>query len=102
MPLPIRIKKGLSVSHTYIPSEQEINEWKYIVKWGTYGKNGDEPLRYVRLIDCSSEHLENIIKNLNIFGFCHNRTYEEIAKAILRDRKHEKEEPKTVRIRVFM
>ena len=28
------------------------------VKWGTYGKDGDEPLRYVTIADMSSEHLE--------------------------------------------
>lgn len=29
-------------------------------EWGTYGPNGDQPLRYVRLVDCSSDHLRNI------------------------------------------
>lgn len=28
------------------------------VKWGTYGKNGDEPLRYVTIADMSTEHLQ--------------------------------------------
>ncbi len=31
-----------------------------IAKWGTYGPNGTDPLKYVRLIDCSSEHLVKI------------------------------------------
>jgi hypothetical protein len=29
--------------------------------WGTYGKDGQGPLRNVRLIDCSSEHLGMIL-----------------------------------------
>lgn len=29
--------------------------------WGTYGKSGNEPLRWVRLVDCSTEHLEAIL-----------------------------------------
>lgn len=28
--------------------------------WGTRGKNGDEPLRYVNLVNCDTEHLKNI------------------------------------------
>lgn len=32
------------------------------LKWGTYGINGDEPLKYVELKDCDTNHLRNIIK----------------------------------------
>ena len=28
------------------------------VKWGTYGKNGDEPLKYVAISDMSTQHLQ--------------------------------------------
>ena len=31
-------------------------------EWGTYGKNGNEPLRYIILKDIDDEHLDNIIK----------------------------------------
>jgi hypothetical protein len=30
-------------------------------EWGTYGKNGDEPLKYIILKDICDEHLDNII-----------------------------------------
>ncbi len=30
--------------------------------WGTYGKSGQEPLKWVRLMDCSTEHLEAILR----------------------------------------
>ena len=33
------------------------------VKWGTYGKDGDEPLRYVTIADMSSEHLQACLDN---------------------------------------
>ena len=29
--------------------------------WGTFGKNGDEPLRHILIKDISDSHLENII-----------------------------------------
>lgn len=70
-------------------NDAEIEKYKYTVKWGTYGKNGNEPLRWVRLIDCSSEHLVNIIKNLHIHGCCHNHPYFEIIKTILKNRQYE-------------
>lgn len=70
-------------------TNEEINILKYVVKWGTYGKGGNEPLRMVRLIDCSSEHLVNIIKNLHIFGYCRSRPYFQIIQCILKDRQYE-------------
>lgn len=30
--------------------------------WGTYGINGKNPLKYVKLVDCSTEHLNNILR----------------------------------------
>jgi hypothetical protein len=32
--------------------------------WGTYGKNGDQPLKVVRLIDCETTHLKQILKTV--------------------------------------
>lgn len=37
------------------------------VSWGTYGKKGDEPLRYVPVKDMSDEHIRNIL-NVNHQG----------------------------------
>ncbi len=31
-------------------------------EWGTYGKNGDEELHYIKLKDISDNHLDNILK----------------------------------------
>ena len=30
--------------------------------WGTYGKSGKDPLKYVKLFECETDHLNNIIK----------------------------------------
>jgi len=30
--------------------------------WGTYGKNGDQPLKYIRLDEAESDHLEAILE----------------------------------------
>ncbi len=30
--------------------------------WGTYGINGKGPFEWTYLVDCSSEHLENILR----------------------------------------
>ena len=37
--------------------------------WGTRGKLGDEPLRYVFLKDCETEHLEKILEQKNIASY---------------------------------
>ncbi len=34
--------------------------WSYL-KWGTYGKNCDEPLHFMRLVDCETSHLQAIL-----------------------------------------
>jgi hypothetical protein len=37
----------------------KIREWMH---WGTYGKNGDQPLKYVLLKDMSDEHIQAILE----------------------------------------
>jgi hypothetical protein len=52
-------------------------------EWGTFGKTGNDPLTYVRLIDCSTEHLQAILRSQKqIWG----TDYEYLIRAILRDR----------------
>lgn len=45
---------------TTLPHE----EFREIFEWGTYGKNGNEPLRFIKLKDISDNHLDNIITHL--------------------------------------
>lgn len=34
--------------------------------WGTYGKNGDQPLKYVLLKDLEDIHIKNILNNMTL------------------------------------
>lgn len=38
---------------------------RQVKTWGTFGKNGDEPLRHILIKDISDSHLENIIIFIN-------------------------------------
>ena len=37
--------------------------------WGTYGKSGKETLKYVKLFECETENLNNIIKGMSIYDY---------------------------------
>ena len=37
-----------------------------LVKWGTYGKKGDQPLKYVSVAEMTTEHIEAVLENCNI------------------------------------
>ena len=39
----------------------DLHVIKKKLRWGTFGKGGRDPLKIVRLIDCSTEHLEAIL-----------------------------------------
>ena len=34
-----------------------------VATWGSYGKNGDEPLKYIPIKDMTEEHILNCLKN---------------------------------------
>jgi hypothetical protein len=58
-------------------------EWKKQTKiWGTNGPNGDQPTKYVMLVDCSSDHLHSILHHC---GHISDET-RNIVKSILIDR----------------
>ena len=40
---------------------QKHEEIRQTEKWGSFGKNGDEPLKYRLIKDLSDDHLKNII-----------------------------------------
>ncbi len=46
------------------PDDHEFNRQHF--KWGTYGKNGSQPLRHVALMDMDMEHLEAIMITQNL------------------------------------
>jgi hypothetical protein len=39
-----------------------VTEAQANLLWGTYGKSGKEPLKWVRLIDCETDHLQAILR----------------------------------------
>jgi hypothetical protein len=92
--MSIRIKSQLlAQTHgQYYILVDGLEEAKKQATWGTYGKNGlthcrgtcpEHQLRYVRLIDCSTEHLLAIVNSqYQIKG----GDYEEIILSILKDR----------------
>lgn len=61
-----------------------FDDLKKIARWGTFGPSGNDPLKWVKLIDCSTEHLEAILKTQHhIIG----TAYVDIIKSILADRR---------------
>lgn len=74
--------------------------------WGTYGKSGREPLKYVYLTDCEDDHLKAILKTqkqvyrYSMNGWC----VADMIHAILADRKKMKENhrPKLVNGKIVM
>jgi hypothetical protein len=65
----------------------DINDLKKVARWGTFGKSGKEPLKYVKLIDCSTEHLEAILQQPYIQDNSSMVGMIEIINAIIADRK---------------
>lgn len=62
----------------------ESFDWKKeSLIWGTYGKNGDEPLKYIHLVDAETDHLQTILNTQkHIYG-----ETKQIIQSILEDRK---------------
>ena len=50
----IKIPKANGVDYSKIEGAEAC--------WGTYGKNGDKPLRWVKLKDCETDHLQAILE----------------------------------------
>lgn len=61
---------------------EEIALEKKQLQWGTLGKEGKGPLKVVRLVDCDTDHLENIL----IFMQHLTPLYAKVILALLKDR----------------
>lgn len=46
--------------HAHTPLHEAIQSWL----WGTYGIKGDQPLKWVKLVECDTDHLEKILNIL--------------------------------------
>lgn len=74
----------------YNGPEMHSLEWYESLMWGTRGKSGTEPLRMVRLGECTSDHLEKIA--LHLINDQHRSEQAEYVRAcrmILESRKYE-------------
>lgn len=78
-------------SKFYLEEVDYMIEFKFlkpeeILFWGTFGKNGKDPVKYLSLNELESDHIQNILltqKNISAY-------YRNIFKKILRKRKLEK------------
>lgn len=65
-----------------IMTSDGLDRVKRVIIWGTYGKMGNDPLKYVRLMDCSTEHLEAILRT----QYQITPLYRECIESIIEDR----------------
>jgi len=65
--------------------------------WGTYGLNGDHPLKWVPLFECTTEHLQAILRT----QLCISRSTQLLIMEILHDRKIEENVNSRVREQLF-
>ena len=71
---------GIEETHAYVlacklePTD-DLPEFKRKALWGTYGKYGEHELQWVRLIDCSSDHLRAILSG--------KQTYSKVKQALM-------------------
>lgn len=64
----------------FVYEDDSFEKKKNNLIWGTYGKEGKDPLKWLRFIDCNTEHLNNILK-IKIAPL-----YAEVIESILIDR----------------
>lgn len=62
----------------------DIEKLKPLLRWGTFGPSGKDPLTYVRLVDCSSDHLHTILKTQPC-----GDVYKTVIRSILKERQYE-------------
>lgn len=66
-----------------LTTDNSIEEIKNKLLWGTFGKNKDHELKWIKLINCETEHLQNIISTQEIPPL-----YKYIIDLILEERKN--------------
>lgn len=67
------IPVGLPYDELSLHASSPFEELRKVLKRGTYGKNGDEELKFIPLSEMSDEHVKNCIKyNINNNGVFSN------------------------------
>ena len=52
--------------HFTITSDDPFVDIRKYLQWGTYGKSGDEPLHYIKLMDITDSHLDSLLNYLSL------------------------------------
>lgn len=50
--------------HHCVWDDEPFDKVRESVEWGTYGKDGDQPLSYVKLSDMSTDHITAVLDNV--------------------------------------
>ena len=51
--------------HHCVWDDEPFDKVREAVEWGTYGKDGDQPLSYVKLSDMSTGHIRAVLDNVD-------------------------------------
>lgn len=63
-PFNITADSNLYIEDLMLVDTMPMNEIKEKYVWGTTGPKGDQPLKFVKLVDCETIHLMNILKTV--------------------------------------
>jgi len=61
--------------HHCVWDDDPFDKVRKAVEWGTYGINGDQPLRWVRLCDMETDHINAVLKNVRSIGDSYARAF---------------------------
>lgn len=59
------VNPGYPHQELSVSSSAPFEQIREVFAWGSYGKDGEQPLRWVLLCDMSDQHLEAVIKHVS-------------------------------------
>jgi hypothetical protein len=71
----LRRPYGFTFPHTATETSQSFkatdpfNKIRYYLEWGSYGKDGNEPLHYIALGDMETSHIEAVVETQELGDF---------------------------------
>ncbi len=61
--------------HHCVWDDEPFDKVREAIEWGTYGKDGTNPLSYKRLCDMSTEHIEAVLENVPTISEAYKRAF---------------------------
>ena len=61
--------------HHCVWDDDPFDKVRKAVEWGTYGINGDQPLKWLRLCDMETDHINAVLKNVPSIGDSYARAF---------------------------